>query len=416
MANLERAFLTGLGALSLLREEVAGLASRDKPERDAAMTSRERTLAAISHRQVDRVPVMVWSEPHTALKMTKEIRPPKKALDNLPWKAADLLAKYLPTEEARNFAPLPLYLVQPDYLRELGSDAIDVFWGNPLNHLGGIWLEDGHIRIKDNWGVVHGMCGLYAETVDVPCPTKEDLDDYQFPDASPSSNYNNIRFFRKRYPQTAIAGWTLGVQDCSQHWHGMERLYTGMLCYPRTIKKFFQKMREQSIQIIKGSLEAGADIIIIGDDYGSQNSLLISKEMWEEFTYPHLKKQVESVHEYGGKALLHSDGYIMPLLPKFVEAEVDALHPLQPGTGNDLKEAKQKYGKRLTFFTGIDVQKMPLMTKKEVREDIVNAYKTGSKKGGFILCTTHALQVNTPTQNLKEMFATIKDIKRGRYG
>lgn len=188
-----------------------------------------------------------------------------------------------------------------------------------------------------------------------------------------------------------------------------------MIEYPETIKKFFKRLTEHNVEAIKGSLQAGADIIMIADDYGTQENMLVSKEMWTEFTYPCLKTQIEAIHEYGGKALLHSCGYVMPLLDKFVEAELDALHPLQPVKKNNLEEAKRLYGKKLAFFTGIDVQRIPSMKKEEVRESIVNAYKIASRGSGMVLSMTNGLQVDTSLQNLNEMFTTIYDIREGKY-
>jgi uroporphyrinogen decarboxylase len=383
------------------------------------MTSRERVLAAIEHREVDEIPLMLWLEPHATMKIARYIKKPKNLLSNVSVNLLRGISNILPTEEMRNVAPFLLYLSQRPYLLELGVDIVDIVdfhWGSPLWWYKKFWLEKGKIRIKDVYGRTRCICGLYLETVEVPCKTKEDLENYKFPDISSPSHFTGIEQFRKKHPDIATVMWCMGVQDWSPQFHTMERLYTGMIEYPDTIKRFFKKMTEHTLQIIKGALEAGADIIIIGDDYGTQNSMFISKEMWKEFTYPCLKKQIEVIHEYGGKAMLHSDGYIMPLLDNFVEAELDALHPFQPVPKNNLKEAKEKYGDKLCFFTGLDVQRLPTMSVEEVRDDIVKTYKIASRGSGMVLCTTHALQGDIPIENLKEMFVTIKDIKEGVYG
>lgn len=405
----EEIFWLGLGLYKEVKERKEELKKKIK-KRGEQMTSRERVIAAIEHKEVDRVPIMIWSEPHTTLKMAK-IFPPKNPLENFAYKFCDFISSFALLEEIRQGFPLLFYFIQPTYLLELGSDAIDVIFYDPLKIYKGLRFVNGQFRIKDLYGIERVIGGLYFETVEVPCKTKKEIEDYRFPDLSSPSHYDSIRKFRQKFPEVAIAGWAPGVQDWSQGWLGMERLYTGMIDYPKTIKKFFRKLAQHSFQIIKGQLEAGADIIMIGDDYGSQKSLLISQEMWEEFTYPYLKKQIELIKSLGGKALLHSDGYIMPLLPKFVEAELDALHPLQPGAGNSFKEAKQNYGDKLCFFTGIDVQRIPFMTPEQVRKDIIENYRIGRKNSGFVLCTTHALQVTTPEENIIETIKTIKDIR-----
>jgi uroporphyrinogen decarboxylase len=154
---------------------------------------------------------------------------------------------------------------------------------------------------------------------------------------------------------------------------------------------------------------------MIGDDYGTQQSMMMSKAMWERFTFPCLKRQCGEVHRLGGLAMLHSCGYVAPLLDKIVEAGVDMLHPFQPLPGNDLAAAKAEFGNRLCFVTGIDVQKFPAMKPEEVRETMLAAARTAAPGGGFILCPTNFLQEDAPLENFMIMFDTIRDIQNWRF-
>lgn len=414
--KIEEIPLAVLGALSSVGEKPLELMPQREIKAGASLTSRERVLAAISHRRVDRIPLMLWLEPHTTLKIARSVKSPEKLSDQLLFEICWRLSKGLPSSELQSAAPLPIYLVQSDYLLDLGADIVDLVYSHPLFWYRQFYIKRGEMRFKDMYGITRGMKGLYLETVDVPCKTKDDLESYRFPDISFPLHYTHIKQYRRKHPEVALLVWCMGMQDWGQNFHTLEKLYLGMIKYPRVVKKFFKRMTEHTLQGIKGALRAGADLIMIGDDYGTQDSMFISKEMWEEFTYPCLKKQIEVVHDWGGKALLHSDGYIMPLLPKFVEAKLDALHPFQPVEKNNLKEAKKLYGDKLTFFTGIDVQRIGRMSRREVRKDIVKTYKVASRQGGMVLSTTNMLQVDTPVGNLKEMFATIRDIKQGKYG
>ncbi|MEW6201179.1 MAG: uroporphyrinogen decarboxylase family protein, partial [bacterium] len=380
----------------------------------AVMTSRERVAAAIEHRAVDSVPLMLWLEPHTTLKMAVHYQKPRRLTDKLAIRWIDRMSHELPTEELRNGVPLLTYLIHGQYLRELGADIVETQWSPAVFLPRGFWLEKGKMRFKDFYGITRAIGGIYMEHVDVPCKTKEDLDHYRFPDASNPLHYLHIRAYRGMNPDVAILGWCPGVQDYSQSWHTIEQLYIGMIEYPDTTKRFFAKMTDHTLQIIRGMMKAGADMIMIGDDYGNQRSLMMSKAMWEEFTYPCLKRQIETIHKYGGKALLHSCGTVAPLLDRFVEAGLDALHPFQPLPGNNLEEAKKEFGDHLAFCTGIDVQKIPEMTPEEVREDIIRVYSIAGQGGGLVLATTNALQYDTPIENIRAMFKTIKDIQSGK--
>lgn len=378
------------------------------------MTSRERVIAAIEHKPVDKVPLMLWLEPHTTVKMAVQYQKPRRLTDRLAMEWMDRMSRELPTEELRNGVSLLAFGIQGQYLRELGADIVDFQWSPAVFLPRGFWLENGKMRFKDFYGIIRAIGGIYMEHVDVPCKTKEDLERYRFPDVSNPLHYLHIHAYRRLHPEIAILAWCPGVQDFSQAWHTIEQLYIGMIEYTDSIKKFFKKLTDHTLQIIKGVLKAGADLVMIGDDYGNQRSLMMSKAMWEEFTYPCLKRQIEAIHEYGGKALLHSCGTVAPLLDKFVEAELDALHPFQPLPGNNLEEAKKEFGDRLAFLTGIDVQKIPGMTPEEVREDIIRVYRIAGRNSGLVFSMTNFLQHDTPLDNIREMFKTIKDIQKGR--
>ncbi|MFH1538136.1 MAG: uroporphyrinogen decarboxylase family protein [bacterium] len=379
------------------------------------MTSRERVRAAAELRPVDRIPVMLWLEPHTLMKIANEVVRPRRMWERRFFRGLGRLQKTLPTEDLRNAVPLTAFLVQADFQRELGADIVDFAWGFLPLWLKGIRVEGRKFFLTDIYGVERGMGGLYLEATGYPCKTPEELERYRFPDLSHPIHYAHIRLYRMLHPDAAIVCWCPGVQDWSQQWMGMQNLYMWCAEHPEIIGDFFMRMAEHSLQIIRGALRAGADIILIGDDYGTQKNLFMSKPMWERLTYPCLKLQCEGIHRSGGLALLHSCGSIAPLLDRIVDAGVDMLHPFQPVGDNDLAAAKAEFGDRLCFVTGIDVQRLPTMAPGEVRESILENVRIAAPGSGFVLCPTNFVQEDTPAENLKAMFDTIKEVQNSRF-
>jgi len=380
----------------------------------AGMTSRKRVMAAARRRPVDRIPLMLWLEAHTTLKIATEVSPPRKPANRLLFNTLSHLSETLPNESLRNGAPLLAHLLQGEYLLELGADIVDFYWGFAPLLVRNAGLDKGVFYIEDVYGTKRGVGGQYLDLMDYPCKKPEDLDRYRFPDLSHPIHYAHIKSFRRKHPDVAIACWIPGVQDHSQGFMGMENLYLWAAMYPDSIERFFRKLAVHTLQIVRGAMRAGADLIMIGDDYGTQESLLMSKKMWERFTYPCLERQCREIHRHGGIAMLHSCGSVMPLLDKFVEAGVDMLHPLQNVGENDLGRAKEEFGDKLCFVTGIDVQALPVISPEEVRESIIESVRVGSKGGGMVLCHTNFLQQDTPVENLRAMFDTIEDLKKGR--
>ena len=108
--KIEEIPLAVWGALSSVGEKPLELPQREI-KAGASLTSRERVLAAISHRRVDRIPLMLWLEPHTTLKIARSVKSPEKLSSQLLFEICWRLSKGLPTEELQSAAPLPIYLV-----------------------------------------------------------------------------------------------------------------------------------------------------------------------------------------------------------------------------------------------------------------------------------------------------------------
>jgi uroporphyrinogen decarboxylase len=225
-----------------------------------------------------------------------------------------------------------------------------------------------------------------------------------------------IKKFSRAHPHASLYADHFGVQDILfVHIWNMEKAMIALYDFPEEMKDFFRRFADWQISMIPKSVAAGADIVFLYDDYGATNKPLISPEMWKEFTYPHLKRVIEVIHECGALAMLHSCGYQMPFLSYYVEAGLDILQVLQPNAGNDFSQVYMEYGKKMTFATGIDVQRGESMTPRDLREEILLNYKTGGRNGRHILGMTHMLQYTMPDENIRAIFDTVREIQSGDH-
>jgi len=195
----------------------------------------------------------------------------------------------------------------------------------------------------------------------------------------------------------------------------MSQFMIALYDYPDEMKEFQRRFADYMIEIANRSVAAGADIIIIYDDYGYTGRPLISMDMWKEFTLPHLKRQIDAVHEAGAVAMLHSCGFQMPFLPYYVELELDILQSFQPKAGNDFKTAYEAVGDRLTLCAGIDVQQGEGMSPEQLREDILRSYRIGGRNGRHILGMSHMMQYTMPLENIETLFQTVNEIQAGEH-
>jgi hypothetical protein len=119
--------------------------------------------------------------------------------------------------------------------------------------------------------------------------------------------------------------------------------------------------------------QLGVDIIWIGDDFGTQDRLMISPDLFREFFKPRYEKLFTRLREINPniKFAFHSDGYIHPIVKDFIEIGLEILNPVQPKF-MDPAQLKKEFGRHLTFWGTVDNQFiMPLGTV----EDVINEVK-----------------------------------------
>jgi uroporphyrinogen-III decarboxylase len=379
------------------------------------MTSRERVVAAMKGFPQDRVPVFFWLNPHAAVKLMTTFQPAKNRLTQ--FMGAGLWKWFSAKEFNGSDLPrgLPMLLdgyANTEYVLELGGD-VALFSIGDCYATQKLYFIKGRMKVLDMFGNIRSIGGIYADVTDPIIKSLEDLRTYQFPDFSTGKGLPAFTKYRQSHPDVFILGASFGVQDLfiTQLWN-MQDALMAMIDHPAEIKAFQQRMGDWAIDMAVRNIRAGADGILIYDDYGYTKRIMVSVDMWKEFTLPHLKRIVAAIHEEGGVAMLHSCGYQMPLLPYYPEIALDALQTFQPKAGNDFEKAYNEFGDKLTFVTGIDIQLGELMSSDQMHDDILKNFNIGRTKNRFILGTTHELQFTMPETNMHAIFETVGEIQQ----
>lgn len=159
-------------------------------------------------------------------------------------------------------------------------------------------------------------------------------------------------------------------------------------------------------------------IIISGTDFGTQNGPFMSLDSFREFYKPYYKKINDWVHaNTEWKTFYHTCGSIVTYLQDFYEMGVDILNPVQLSAhGMDGKMLKEQWGDKVTFWGGgVDTQKtLPFGTPDEVYREVSERLRLFNKGGGFVFNTVHNIQGQTSAENMMAMFQAIKDYNESR--
>ena len=152
------------------------------------------------------------------------------------------------------------------------------------------------------------------------------------------------------------------------------------------------------------------DVMFYGNDFGSQQDLLMSPAMFEKFVMPGLRRLIEVGKKYNKPVMLHSCGSIYRVIPMLIDAGVDMIHPLQArANGMDAVTLAKLYKGKVAFAGAVDTQELlvngtPQMVMDEVRrlKDILGPH--------YIVSPSHeTLLPNVPLANAEAMMKAAKE-------
>ena len=177
-----------------------------------------------------------------------------------------------------------------------------------------------------------------------------------------------------------------GVFERSHELLGFEEALAAMYEEPKAYKSLLDALCDYKIKCIQiiGKYWK-PDILNAHDDYGANDQMLMSVEMWERFFKDNLKRLVDAAHEAGMLYQHHSCGYIEPIFDQLIEIGVDGIDPLQ--ITNPLKKLKERYQDQITFCGGFDNQGVfdkPGVTEEEVRAEVRRTYSELAPGGSYV--------------------------------
>jgi len=199
---------------------------------------------------------------------------------------------------------------------------------------------------------------------------------------------------------------------------GVEQILLDLVLNPEIAEHLFARIAEFYTEYARRTFEAaggGIDIFFTGDDFGTQNGPFMSPDMWRRFLRPGFEAFVRLGHAHGCKVAHHSCGSITPIVPDLIDCGLDILNPLQPDVHDmDHTELKRRFGDRLCFHGSISIQRtLPFGTVEQVRDEVRQRFEALAGHGGFIYCTAHNIQADTPIENVEALFDAYHEY--GRY-
>lgn len=128
--------------------------------------------------------------------------------------------------------------------------------------------------------------------------------------------------------------------------------------------------------------------------------------MFNTYIAPYIRRLFSIAHEANVKTVFHSCGAVRSFIPAFIDMGMDILNPIQVrAKGIVPQELKKEFGGRICFHGGIDIQEtLPNGSPDDVKKEVRTRIEELGYNGGYILCATHNIQIDTPTENILAMY------------
>jgi len=254
--------------------------------------------------------------------------------------------------------------------------------GDILMYSVGLWNPDR----SSEWG--YSFVDLGDGTVGQPkeavVPTWETS--YQFPELHREKRLQAVKEFQDKAKDHYRLG-TPGITGFTTFTflRGFQNAIMDIVTESEQGLAFLERLFAFEKELITVSAEAGMDGFHFADDWGMQDNLIISPELWRKVFKPLYKDQFDHAHELGLHVWFHCCGNVLPIVQDFHEIGVDVMNISQPNIVDIPRVGEMLRGKQC-FLMPISYQTVSISgTPQEIREEAKRLYHLlGTDQGGFI--------------------------------
>lgn len=333
------------------------------------MTSRERVIAVLRHRQPDRVPYNI--------------------------------AFTIPAHEK-----MAQFYGNPDFHSKLGNCLTELST-EPAES----WREVYPNIWEDQFGVqwdrhVDRDIGVVCNRLVTP----ENVTRFPLPDPDEPSRYAGYHGVRRKNPDGFLVA-ALGFSLFERAWTlvGMENLLIAMLENKPFVHALLDRILEFNLRVIDNACTHDIDAMLFGDDWGQQRGLITGPALWREFIKPRVAQMYARAKMRRKFVFIHSCGKVDSLFLDLIEIGLDAFNPFQPEV-MDVFGAKRCYGDRLSFYGGISTQRLlPYGTVQQVRDEVRRLLDEIGRNGGYIAAPAHGIPPDAKAENIAAMISVLQN-------
>ena len=384
------------------------------------MTSFERIQAAINHKESDHVPFDLGGTTLTGINKYAYFK----------------LRKYLNLDTPKTIEEIviddkmqQLAYVEDDLRKMLRCDVRSVMpdISNKSPHLIDDHIDNNNIKFTDEWGIGWRMPlegGHYFDMYKAPMEHIDSIDElkkWKWNDPEDPTRFNEMANKANYIVNSEKCAYLLGRQfagifETALWLRGIDNFLCDLYQNPEMAEYLLDVLVEMKIKYWNKALEAvGENVMLIteADDLGTQDSMMISPEMYRKFLKPRHQKIhafIKNKAKRPVKIFFHCCGSIYNIIPDLIESHIDILNPYQVNAKNmdDTKMFKKEFGKEMTIWGGgCDTQRiLNLGSRQQVIDETKKRIDDLAPGGGFVFTPVHNIQGEVPPENIMAMWET----------
>ena len=174
---------------------------------------------------------------------------------------------------------------------------------------------------------------------------------------------------------------------------GHENMLMGMALDPDWIKDMCEVYADLIINLMEilFAEKGRPDGIWFYEDMGFKNKPFMSPAMYKELVWPAHKKTFDYAHSLDLPVVVHSCGFVEPLVPELIKAGMDCLQAMEVKAGMDLVKLKNTFGNQIAFMGGLDVRPMVANDREAIQAELDSKLPVAMKDSGYIIHSDHSI-------------------------
>jgi uroporphyrinogen decarboxylase len=283
--------------------------------------------------------------------------------------------------------------------------------------------DEDTILMKDGNGAFlrrHKKHNATPEHVDFTVKDRAGWEEHGKPKLFPERRRINFEGYRKAKAAAAAQNrfFCWGGVNVFEQMHpicGHEYMLMGMALDPDWVKDMvdtYSKLTVGLMEILFAE-EGPPDGIWFYEDMGFKQRPFMSPEMYREIVMPGHRRTIDYCHALGLKVIMHSCGFVEPLLPGMIEAGIDCLQVMEVKAGMDPIRIKRQFGDRIVLCGGMDARNLVANDIDAIRAELGEKIPVLKEDYGYILHSDHSIPTTTEYETYR--FFVDEGLRLGTY-